>query len=854
MKYEILSFQNRYSTVGVVQTLTFEQMFTAFKRNVIRTKETVLEYKNGDREFKLKCKDKGGFIAGTSENNRRDNRSITSRNMITLDMDYCPPNILTILRDKQDYTKELNFCFFVYSTHSHTPEAPRLRLIVPLTESISVEQYEPISRSIANIIGLEYFDATTFQINRIMYFPSVCVDGDYICEGFGLEDWFPLDPNDMLDKYMNYLNIEEFQKPHYIEGLKIDRIEKSKMKNSTKTKYRIVNAFNTEYNIGQAIDTFLSDVYIKEKTPGRYTYVVGESKSGLVILNDQYAYSHHATDPAQGKLLNAFDIVRIHKFGKQDTDITEQLEYEKYDKSTSFNAMVEYIRGNLPSVMKHMPEMEKIEKHKEEFETGEVVVDPNSVEAKDWHLVLEYAGPQNDRHPKSSARNIKLIFENDPYFKNLFYYDSLRDAICFDRTPDWNPEKHTGDLLTDEDDSEIRVYLNSVYTIVGKDLIYDSVVHQANKKRIHPIRTFFANLPDWDGKPRIETIFCDLFDIVPNEYYKEASKSWWVGIVQRIMRPGSKYDMMLVLCGKQGVGKSQLGKSIATLYWNGPMSYIDSQPNFFGDDELPFDKKDAYEQLGGIMIYELPEFEKYYKKSDASTVKSFLSKTSDKYRKSYGRRVAEYKRQCVFIATTNDLRPLRDRTGNRRFLPFYTRLSRNQSRLYDERWWNEEIRNQCFAEAIHYYYSKYNPMAKFSSKANQIWDELNEKATIENDSLPIVEMYLNNKFPVNFFNYTFLDMKKYYSQSIFTSFEGTPIPREQREEFSLKEIYCIAFNQDISRTPDYLMREQIENALDNLGYNKQIYRRSQGVFGQQTVYKKPQGDEKYGITDNDLPF
>jgi predicted P-loop ATPase len=281
--------------------------------------------------------------------------------------------------------------------------------------------------------------------------------------------------------------------------------------------------------------------------------------------------------------------------------------------------------------------------------------------------------------------------------------------------------------------------------------------------------------------------------VQPNAYYKEASKSWWVGIIQRVMRPGSKYDMMLVLCGEQGIGKSQLGKSIATLEWKGGMTTIDSQPNFYGDDELPFDKKDAYEQLNGIMIYELPEFEKYYKKSDTSTVKSFLSKTSDKYRRSYGRRVSEYRRQCVFIATTNDMRPLRDRTGNRRFLPFYTRVARNKSRLYDPKIWNEEVRNQCFAEAMHYFENGFNPMSSFSDEAKHIWDEFNEKATAENDSLPIVEMYVNNMFPKNYFNMPFADMKKYFSQGVEFNFDGSKIFREKREEFSLKEIYCIGF-------------------------------------------------------------
>lgn len=844
MIYEILSFQNRYANVGVIQKLTVDQMYKAFKKNVIRTKETVLEYQKGDKEFKLKCKDKGGFIAGRSENNKREAVSIRSRNMITLDMDYCPTNIIAILREKQEVAKQLNFPFFVYSTHSHTPEQPRLRLIVPLSESINVELYEPIARAIASIVGIEFFDATTFQINRIMYFPSVSIDGEYICEEFGFDDWNILEPEEMLNRYMDFHNIAEFQKPHYIEGLKVEKIEQGKIKNSTKTKYRIVNAFNTEYKITQAIDTFLSDVYVRGKHQDRYTYTGGESKDGLVILNDQYAYSHHATDPAQGRLLHAFDIVRIHLFGKQDTDVTEQLEYEQYDKNTSFKAMVDYIRGNLPLVMRHMPEVQKIDKNEKEFVEGKSEVEEGSVEQKDWRLLLDYMGKDADRKPKSNARNIKLIFENDTYFKDLFYYDSLKDAICFDRKPPWNKEKEKGDLVTDEDDSEIRVYLNTVYQIAGKDLIYDSVVHQASKKRRHPIRTFLANLPDWDGKPRIETIITDLFDVESNPYYKEASRAWWVGIIQRLMKPGSKFDMMLIICGDQGIGKSQFGKSIATLQWHGPMTQIDSHPNYFGDDELPFDKKDAYEQLGGIMIYELPEFEKYYKKSDTSTIKSFISKASDKYRKSYGRRVAEYKRQCVFIATTNDMRPLRDRTGNRRFLPIYSRLPRGTARLYDPNLWNEDIRNQCLAEALFLYDSGFNPMSKFSPEANRIWDELNEKATLENDSLPIVEMYVNNKFPINYFANDFFWMKKFYNENVKNDFDGNTLRREKRYEFSVKEIYCIGFNKEIANTPDYLMREQIEHALDKLGFIKQTYRRSQGVFGQQVVYKRPESPEE----------
>jgi len=848
-RYKLLSFRNRFSKAGIIQEITFEAMAKGFANKPIRTKETVLEYQNGDRDFKLKCKDKGGFIAGTSQNNKRDATSILTRNMITLDMDYCPPNIIDKLKEKQE-AKELNFPFFVYSTHSHTKQEPRLRLIVPLKDEIDVNKYEPVGRTIANIVGIEYFDATTFQINRIMYFPSVSIDGDYICESFGIGEYDYLDANVMLDKYMDYLNIAEFQRPHYIDGLSINKIKKGKIASSKQTKHRIVNAFNIEFTIVEAIERFLQDEYEPGKNSNRYTYKDGESKEGLVILNDEYAYSHHASDPAQGRLLHAFDIVRIHLFGKQDLESTSQEQQEKYSKIPSFAAMVEFIRNNVPSAMKHMPEIQKLQKNIDEFESGKIEVDENSVESDDWKMMLDMTGTKSDRHPKTNARNLGIIFNNDAKFKDLFYFDSLRDAVCFYRTPDWNSEKSKGDMLTDMDDSEIRVYLNTVYQISGKDLVYDCVVHEAGKKRIHPIRTFLANLPEWDGKKRIETIICDLYNIQPNAFYKAASKAWWVGIIQRIMRPGSKFDMILVLSGEQGVGKSQFGKSIATLDWGKRgMVDIDSQPNYFGDDELPFEKKDAYEQLSGIMVYELPEFEKYYKKSDASTIKSFVSKTSDKFRRSYGRRVTEYRRQCVFIATTNDREPLRDRTGNRRFLPFYSKLPKNTTRLYDKDYWTEEIRNQCLAEAMVYFEEGFNPMAAFNEndEAKRIWNELNDKATVENDTYPIVEMYVNNKFPTNFYNLDFETMKNTYKENKTHTFSGVPIPRQPKEEFSLKEIYTLAFELPFSSNMNYHMRIEIESALKELGFSKEGDRKRQGIFGQQYVWTR-------GVNEDDLPF
>ena len=59
-------------------------------------------------------------------------------------------------------------------------------------------------------------------------------------------------------------------------------------------------------------------VYTPSAYDGRYDYIPGESSAGVVIYDDIFVYSHHATDPASAKLLNAFDLVRIHRFGDDE--------------------------------------------------------------------------------------------------------------------------------------------------------------------------------------------------------------------------------------------------------------------------------------------------------------------------------------------------------------------------------------------------------------------------------------------------------------------------------------------------------------------------------------------------------
>ena len=95
-------------------------------------------------------------------------------------------------------------------------------------------------------------------------------------------------------------------------------------------------------------------------------------------------------------------------------------------------------------------------------------------------------------------------------------------------------------------------------------------------------------------------------------------------------------------------------------------------------------------------------------------------------------------------------------------------------------------------------------------------------------------------------------MKRYYLSSVKEDIYGNTLLRERRSEFSFKEIYCVAFNKDIAHTPEYIMREQITDSLEKLGYEKQQIRRSQGCFGQQQIYKLREELEEVDV--DDLPF
>lgn len=588
------------------------------------TTETMDEFRSMKRADQDNIKDIGGFVGGHLLGRRRKKEEVKCRSMLTLDMDFGTPGII----DEVEMLADYGFC--VYSTHKHTPEKPRLRFIIPLSRDVSPEEYQAVARLAAADIGIEYFDDTTYEPNRMMFWPSTSADGKF---EFRKTDGPALDPDEYLSRYKDWRNIASW--PVSSRETK-ETAERAKKQADPLTKKNIVGAFCRTYAITDAIEKFLGGVYEPSAFDGRYDYVPGEGSAGVQLFDGKWAYSHHGTDPAHGRLLNAFDLVRIHKFGKLDAKADEETEASKLP---SWKAMCEFAAED-PEVRMQLAR-DRQAQAAEDFSGG----DDDS-----WKAALEV---DKSGRFKDSLDNIMLILRHDPGLANIAF-NCHRDGIDASGGLPWEQAK---DGWNDSDFAALKVYIARLYGIYAPNKTKDGVVVVAHERAYHPIKQYLESLPDWDGIHRVETLLVDYFGAEDTGYTRAVTRKTMIAAAARIYRPGTKFDSVLILNGPQGIGKSTFFSKLAGEWFSDSLTLSDMRD------------KAGPEKLLGYWILELGELAGI-RKMDVETVKSFVSRRDDKYRAAYGVNVESHPRQCVIVGSTNSESGfLRDITGNRRFWP-----------------------------------------------------------------------------------------------------------------------------------------------------------------------------------------
>lgn len=783
-KLDIATASTRKTKRWQNQRVTWEE-FCNRLRKPLYTAETYEEYLAASKDRQSEIKDVGGFVGGFLDNGIRKPSSVRHRSMLTLDMDYAVPNVW------DDITLLYDCAMCLYSTHKHSPESPRYRLIIPLDRPVSSEEYMAIGRWVAGELGIEQFDDTTYDPSRLMYWPSTSKGAEYVFEEQKGEF---LCADLVLANYTDWRDSSSW--PYSARAR--ERVERQKTEaEDPLTKSGIIGAFCRAYTISEAIERYLSDHYTGCDTEGRYTYKHGSSSAGLIIYDDKFAYSHHATDPICGMLVNAFDLVRIHLYGSQDERSKEDTPISSLP---SFKAMSELASSD--ELVRKIVVSEKVDAARSDFanigDNDDFTDDGDEDDAKpvegseDWMGALELtkAGAV-----KATAANILTILENDTLLKGCFAYNEFTHRTAVMRDLPWRKLDHSigEDCLREVDDSGLRSYFETTYGIVASGKIQDALNLAIEKSAFHPIRSYLSPLV-WDGVPRVETLFIDYLGVEDTFYSRAVARKSLVAAVARIFEPGVKYDYVPIIVGEQGIGKSTLLRKLGR--------------GWFSDTFKMGDGKDMYEQLQGVWLIEIGELDGL-RKAEVETIKLYISKQWDTFRPAYARRVEVFKRQCVFFGTTNEEAFLRDSTGNRRFLPL--RTGEIEPRL-DVFKLTDETVTQIWAEAMHLYRNK---ETLYLDSEGESMARVEQGRHFEADERRgIVADFISTKVPKEWSKWKTAERRNWLN----TDESVRAVAEVERDGITIMEVWCECFGNPVGNITRQGRRE-VRDILRALGYS-----------------------------------
>lgn len=752
----------------------------------IRSTETMRDFDRLDRTARANLKDVGGYMAGELSGARRLKSAVLSRSMITLDVDYADG-----LFPVEFNTRFPGVAAVIYNTRSDREKSRRFRVVIPFAEEVrDAAQYEAAARKMAELLGIDLFDPTTFQAERMMYWQSLSSDQPKVFEVFEGE---PISAEYLLSLYGNNEEWRDIRN----WAFKSDQEKETRaivgkaMAQNPKEKAGPVGAFCRAYSVPAAIEKYLSDVY--EIAPGnnRYTYKAGHSVGGMIVFDDLFCFSYHSTDPiSDGRAYNAYDLVRVHKFGHLG----------KEDSTKEMNRLVCADKECVKDMVTPDADLDDFDDY------GDAVKSDNTEEVTE--LVWDLDGKGNKQ---VTVNNFVNAFKSDPLLNGLLAYDMLKETIVFTRPSFTAKGSKKGDLVSDTDISIIKGRIERMHRIYNDAKLNDAIEQVSSDNAFHPIKLYLESLT-WDGTPRIDTFLVDYMGAEDNAYTREAFRKMLLAAVTRIYEPGRKFDTALVFYSEQGVGKSTLIQRLSKGWFN------DSLTNLSG--------KESYEAIQFAWLVELAELSAL-RKSDVEAVKNFISKREDTYRGAYARRVKTHKRQCVFFGSTNDDEFLKDATGNRRFFPVEVKRTRKTHLIFEPEF--DAIVDQLWAEAMEGY--MLGEALTLSDEAEAIAGGTREEFTERTPIQGLIEEYLDRLFPADYED-RFLAQRLDFLNGDLGE-EGT----ETKNSFSLIELWTEALGR---RKDEYTVvkARELSNAVKALKGWKRDKQARQKIYGPQVIYRR----------------
>ncbi|MEG2930319.1 MAG: virulence-associated E family protein [Ruthenibacterium sp.] len=766
----------------------------------VRSPESQAAYLALTKSQQDELKDVGGFVGGTLRGGMRKAGHVESRTLIALDIDNVPAGATPDILKRLD---GLGCSFAAYSTRKHAPQAPRLRVLLPLDTPASADEYEPAARKIASFLDptLAIFDPTTFEANRLMYWPSCCADGEYI---YHFADRPFTSTAGLLGLYADWHDMTTWQR---CPGEAPEQHAPGKRQEDPTTKRGVIGAFCRAYDIYDATDKFLPGIYTPSVQENRVTFAGGSTTGGAIIYeNGLFLYSHHATDPAGGQLCNAFDLVRLHLYGELDDDAKPGT---PANKLPSYAAMCRIAIAD--EKVEAMLDKERYEQNTAMFSdiTGKIPA-PQAESDTAWMTQL-HRNYSTGKYEKT-VDNLLTILEHDPALRGRILLNTFANrgvALC---PFPWDTQTTGARNWNDNDDAGARWYFEKVYEISGKDKVLDALSICANLHAFDPVQSYLEPLM-WDGVPRLDTVFIDYLGAIDTDYTRAVTRKALCAAVARAMQPGIKFDTMTILSGAQGIGKSTLFGKLGG--------------KWFSDSLKTFEGKEACELVQGVWIIEVGELEAM-NRSEMGRVKQFLSQRADIFRVPYGRRTDEYPRRCVFFGTSNNGEYLRDKTGNRRFWPIDCHADKASKSVFREL--DADTVAQIWGEAV-MRWKLGEPLFLTGAVAEQALREQEEHRE-QSPREGTIRNFVERSVPEDWLNWDRMRRSVFLNGGYLTE----NVQQIHRERICAAEVWVEALNGDL-KTMKYADAQEINAVIASMdGWVKAKSGVRCGIYGVQRAF------------------
>lgn len=695
---KISFFKNRFNALASVRELSFKEFSEIFKKpkkDDIDTKT----YKSLSPDEQMEYKDCGAYVGGVFKDNRRKAKDLIERSIMAIDIDHLDRDLIgDALENILDFFRKLKVNTIIHSTRNYSKDNPRLRVLLELEKPIGADIYEAIARDLIEKIGKEYVDDTCTQASRLMFFPSICNDGEYYYEYI---EGKPLSTSLTAKKEPD-----------------ASRKEVAKKQQNPLEKKGLIGAICKAYRVDEIMDIFLSDIYEKGKTDNRYRLIGSKSVDGVVVYDEGlFMYSNHETDKAHGRELNAYDLLRVH--------FCEGLSDERsYDKLATMFENDKKVQDFLKK--------EANDRLQAQFNEP-IVSDGETVLATDLDTTKKGA-------IKSTLNNYVEILSTDGDLRDTLAYDSFRGKVVLKGKFPWMECENCKDY-DDYDENKLLLFIEKRYTIKSNDLLQRAVTIVSRDNKFNALADYLNSL-EWDGVKRIDTLLADYLGADKDIYTAAVMRKALVAAVARALNENikaPKFDYMTILSGHQGCGKSTF------------LSILGGE--FFSDSLSSFVGKEASEQLRGVWIVEVAELAAMGKFT-IEQIKNFITKVNDIYRESYARNTSTFQRRCVFFGTTNRDEFLTDDTGNRRFLPVKVGIHEPIKSVFSDL---ENERDMIFAEAMELF--KAGESLKLNDEEEKIAHKKREESEEKSLKLGLIEEYLNRDLPSNWAKLSLFDRR-----------------------------------------------------------------------------------------------